>query len=65
MLGTMLFRTAAPVLDSVATNAEEVVPVGVLGKATGVLREADVAAAPMEIELLTAVVNPLAVADSV
>ena len=37
MLGTMLFSAPLPVLDSVAANAAEVVPLGVFGKATGEL----------------------------
>ena len=32
MLGTMLLSVAVPVLDKVAESADEVVPVGVLGK---------------------------------
>src|ERR1700691_3172895 len=40
MLGTMLFSVAVPVFESVAASADEVVPVGVLGKATGELSEA-------------------------
>jgi hypothetical protein len=35
MLGAMLFNGALPVLDNVAAIAAEVVPLGVLGNATG------------------------------
>ena len=52
-------------MDSVAASAAEVVPLSVLGKVTGELREADVTAAAMEIEVLVTTVNPLAEADSV
>jgi hypothetical protein len=65
MLGTMLFSVLLPVFDNVAAIAAEVVPLNVLGKVTGVLSEADVAAAAMEIEVLVAAVNPLADADRV
>ena len=40
MLGTMLFRVAVPVFDSVAASADEVVPVSVLGKLSAGLSEA-------------------------
>jgi hypothetical protein len=40
MLGTMLFRAAVPVFDSVAASADEVVPVNVLGKDSAGLSEA-------------------------
>ena len=40
MLATMLFNGAVPVLDSVAANADEVVPVSVLGKLSAGLSEA-------------------------
>ena len=40
MLGTMLFKAALPVLDSVAVSADEVVPVGVFGKARDEVSEA-------------------------
>jgi hypothetical protein len=65
MVGTMLFRVAVPVLERVAAIAAEVVPLGVLGKVTGELREADVAPEAIEIELLVTAINPLADADSV
>jgi hypothetical protein len=65
MVGTMLFRAAVPVLDSVAAKAVEVVPDGVFGKLIGELRDAVVAAAPMETEVLVTTVNPLVAADNV
>jgi hypothetical protein len=40
MVGTMLSNGAVPVLESVAASADEVVPLSVLGKATGELSEA-------------------------
>ena len=40
MVGTMLFSTPLPVLDSVAASAADVVPTGVLGKASGELSAA-------------------------
>ena len=40
MVGTMLSNGAVPVLESVAASADEVVPISVLGKATGELSEA-------------------------
>jgi hypothetical protein len=39
-LGTMLFNVAAPVFDSVAASADEVVPVSVFGKLSAGLSEA-------------------------
>jgi len=52
MVGTMLFRAALPVLDSVAASAGEVVPVGVLGKAT---EELNVAAAAVPVPVRAAI----------
>jgi hypothetical protein len=43
MLGTMLFRTAVPVLDNVAASAAEVVPVGVFGSCSDAVNEATAA----------------------
>jgi hypothetical protein len=40
MLGAMLFSVAVPVLDNVATSAEEVEPTAVLGKLSAGLSEA-------------------------
>jgi hypothetical protein len=40
MFGTMLFRAAVPVLDSVAAIADEVVPAGVLGNARDAVSDA-------------------------
>jgi hypothetical protein len=40
MLTAMLFSEAVPVLDSVAANAAEVVPVSVLGNASDGVSEA-------------------------
>ena len=66
MVGTMLFSVAVPVFESVAANADEVVPLSVLGKVTGELSDATGAdPALIEIELLLAAVNPVATADSV
>jgi len=39
MLGTMLFNAPLPVLDSVAANAAEVVPTGVLGNGSEAVNE--------------------------
>jgi hypothetical protein len=44
MVGTMLFKGAVPEFESVAASAEEVEPESVLGKATGEVRVAVVAA---------------------
>jgi hypothetical protein len=66
MVGTMLFSVAVPVFESVAANADEVVPLSVLGKVTGELSDATGAdPALIEIELLLTAVNPVATADSV
>jgi len=40
IVGTMLFSVPVPVLESVAARAEEVVPVGVFGKASDAVSEA-------------------------
>ena len=40
MLGTMLFRVAVPVFESVAASADEVVPTAVFGKLSVGLSEA-------------------------
>ena len=48
MVGTMLFSAPFPVLESVATIAEEVVPVGVLGNASDAVRDA-AAAVPVPV----------------
>ena len=40
MLGTMLFRVAVPVFESVAASADEVVPTAVFGKLSAGLSEA-------------------------
>ena len=65
MLGTMLFSAAVPVFDSVAESAAEVVPVGVLGKATG---ELSVAAAAVPVPVRDEVCGepvPLSATESV
>ena len=48
IVGTMLVRAPPPELDRVAARADEVVPVGVLGKAIGELSEA-AAAVPVPV----------------
>jgi hypothetical protein len=50
MVGTMLFSAPLPVLDKVAAIAAEVVPLGVLGKATGELSVA-AAAVPVPVRV--------------
>jgi hypothetical protein len=49
-LATMLFKGAVPVFDSVAANAAEVVPVGVLGKLIDGLSDAT-GAVPVPVRL--------------
>ena len=50
MLATMLFNGAVPVLDSVAANAAEVVPVTVFGKDSDGVSEAT-GAMPVPVKL--------------
>ena len=52
MVWTMLFNVAVPVFDNVAASADEVVPLSVLGKATGELSDAAGAApVPVRVEV--------------
>jgi hypothetical protein len=66
MLGTMLFKSAVPVLESVAARAVDVVSAAVLGKLSVEVSEAT-GAAPAEIviELLVTLASPVTVAVSV
>ena len=57
MLGMMLLSVAVPGLESVAASAAEVVPLAVLGKATGELRETTPPSSPKNVRKSPAVIE--------